>query len=73
MMREFMCCARGAIMTQILVAKAAASRNYARIKGAQRRKRRTDAKKLEAVDAMGAEDHGELVHEFLIKRDPHDL
>ena len=48
MMREFMCCARGAIMTQIMVAKAAASRNYARIKGANRRKRRTDAKKLEA-------------------------
>ena len=61
MMREFMCCARGAIMTQILVAKAAASRSYARYKGAQRRKRRTEAKNLEAQgktdELIGHMDH----------------
>ena len=32
-----------------------------------------DAKELEVVDAMDAEDHGESVHEFLLERDPHIL
>ena len=32
-----------------------------------------DAKELEVEDAMDAEDHGELVHEFLLERDPHGL
>ena len=32
-----------------------------------------DAKELEVVDAMDAEDHGESVQEFLLERDPPDL
>ena len=32
-----------------------------------------DAKELEVVDAMDAEDHGESVQEFHLERDPHDL
>ena len=32
-----------------------------------------DAKELEVVDAMDAEDYGESVHKFLLERDPHDL
>ena len=32
-----------------------------------------DAKELEVVDAMDAEDHGESVQEFLLERDPHGL
>ena len=32
-----------------------------------------DAKELEVVDAMGTEDHGESVQEFLLERNPHGL
>ena len=32
-----------------------------------------DAKELEVVDAMDAEDHGESVQEFLLESDPHGL
>ena len=32
-----------------------------------------DAKELEVVDAMDAEDHGDSVHDLLLKRDPHGL
>ena len=32
-----------------------------------------DAKELEVVDAVDAEDHGESVQEFLLERDPHGL
>ena len=48
MIQDFMCCARGAIMMQMMVAKAAAGKRIARLKGQKRRERRTAVKQFEA-------------------------